>query len=348
MIVYNYSRGDIAMDFSFKLRCLVFNEWLMGGYGNISRLCKKYGMSRKWFYKFKKRFERYGFEGLKDKIRRFPSMPHALSLDKKLIILDYVCDKPRHGAKNITINLALKGIRISEGAIWNYLSSEDLNTRRKRKLWAYGQGKDVLTDKEKHIMKAKKNHIESRKGGELIGVDTFTVSIKNLGKLWQFTGCDTYSSYGWAKIYDEKTSDNAVDFVLEHIVSNAPEGKIQRVVTDRGSEFYSWRSGRLPHNFTDKMIKNGIKHTLTKVAHPWTNGYAERLNQTIWQEFYLPRLSRQFDSIEDLQKELDAFMVEYNFKRMHMGYKLKAGGYKFPGHAFFDTKEACDVIEIKY
>jgi hypothetical protein len=79
-----------------------------------------------------------------------------------------------------------------------------------------------------------------------------------------------------------------------------------------------------------------------------TNGYAERLNQTIWQEFYLSRLSREFASIEELQKELDLFMVEYKFERMHMGYKLKAGGFRFPGHAFFDTKEALDIIEIKY
>jgi transposase len=263
MIVYNCSRGKLLMDYSFKLRCFVFNEWLMGG-AKIKDLCKKYGMSRKWFYKFKKRFEGEGFEGLRDKTRRSPVMPHALSLDKKLIILDYVCDKPRHGAKNISMNLAVKGMRISEGAIWNFLSDEDLNTRRKRKLWAHGQGKDVLTDKEKHIMEAKKNHVESIEPGELVSIDTFTVSVAGLGKIWQYTACDTYSSYGWAKLYIDKTANNSVDFFCNHMLANCPEGKIKRVLTDQGTEFYTARHKDIDGYFTTALRWCDVKHTVTK------------------------------------------------------------------------------------
>ena len=347
MMMYTCSRGDVRMDFSFKLRCVVFEEWVKGGV-KIKYLYKKYGMSRKWFYKFKKRFERYGFEGLRDKVRAFPVMPHALSLDKKLIIMDYICDKPRHGAKNMSINLAAKGVLISEGAIWNFMSKEDLNTRHKRKLWAYGQGKDVLTDKEKHLVEAKKNHVESGSPGELVSLDTFTVSVAGLGKIWQYTACDTYSSYGWAKLYPQRTADNSVDFVFNHVVRNCPEGKIRRFLTDRGIEFYCSRHEGVDGYFTTALRLGNMAHTVTKVQHPWTNGYAERLNQTIWQEFYLSRLSREFQSIDELQKELDSFMADYNFKRMHMGYKLKAGGFKFPGHAFFDTREKEKIIEIKY
>ena len=347
MMVYTYSRGDLSMDFSFKLRCIVFEEWVKGGV-KIKDLCRRYGMSRKWFYKYKKRFERDGFDGLRDKVRSFPVMPHALGLDKKLLIMDYVYDKPRHGAKNMSMNLAAKGIRISEGAIWSFLSKEDLNTRRKRKLWTHGQGKNVLTDKEKHCVEAKKNHIESNVPGELVSMDTFTVSVKGLGKIWQYTACDTYSSYGWAKLYKNKTADNSVDFFCNHMLANCPEGKIKRVLTDQGVEFYCAQHNGVDGYFTICLLHCGVKHTVTKKAHPWTNGYAERLNQTIWQEFYLSRLSREFNCIEELQKELDAFMTEYNFKRMHMGYKLKAGGFRFPGHAFFDIREQQNIIEIKY
>ncbi len=52
-------------------------------------------------------------------------------------------------------------------------------------------------------------------------------------------------------------------------------------------------------------------------------------------------------TIEELQKELDKFMVDYNFKRMHSGYKLKAGGFKFPGHAFYDIRERDKMIEVR-
>lgn len=347
-MVYSVLRGDLLMDFAFKLRCLVFKEWLEG-VSSVCDLCRRHGMSRKWFYKFKKRFELHGFEGLHDKIRSSPIMPHALSLEKRLAILDVVYDKPVRGARYIAMRIVGKGIYISEGAVWNFLFDEDLNTRRKRRLWAEAQGKPgVFTEKERQCMQAKKNHIESYEPGELVSLDTFTVSVAGLGKIWQYTGCDTYSSYGWAKLYFDKIADNSVDFVFNHIVRNSPKGKIKRVLTDQGVEFYSARHPDIDGYFTTALLLGNIKHTVTKVRHPWTNGYAERLNQTIWQEFYLERLSRQFNSIEELQKELDAFMTEYNFKRVHTGYKLKAEGLRFPAHAFYDIRERQDTITIKY
>lgn len=346
--MYTVFRGDVFMDFAFKMRCIVFKEWIDGA-SNVRDLCKKYGMSRKWFYKFKKRFELCGFDGLRDKIRRSPPMPHTLPLEKRLAILDVIYDKPVRGQKYIQGSLQAKGIRISEGAIWNFLSSEGLNTRRKRRLWAESQGKTgIFTEKERQYMQAKRHHVESKNPGELVSLDTFTASVKGLGKIWQYTGCDTYSSYGWAKLYRDKTADNSVDFVFNHIVRNCPEGKIKRVLTDQGTEFYCSRHKDVDGYFTVALLHGDIEHTVTKKAHPWTNGYAERLNQTIWQEFYLSRLARGFNTIEDLQSELDAFMIEYNFKRVHTGYKLKAEGLQFPAHAFYDIRERQDTIAIKY
>jgi transposase InsO family protein len=347
-MVYSVLRGDVSMDFAYKLRYLVFKEWLEGT-SSVVDLCKRYGMSRKWFYKFKRRFELHGFEGLHDKARSSPIMPHALSLEKRLAILDAIYDKPVRGQKYIQGALYLKGIHVSEGAIWNFLSSEDLNTRRKRRLWAAGQGKEgVFTEKERQYMQAKLNHVESKEPGELVSIDTFTVNVKGLGKIWQYTGCDTYSSYGWAKIYRDKTADNSVDYVFNHIVRNCPEGKIKRVLTDQGTEFYCARHKGVDGYFTVALSHGDIVHTVTKAKHPWTNGYAERLNQTIWQEFWLSRLARQFNSIEELQKELDAFMTDYNFKRVHTGYKLKAEGLRFPAHAFYDIRKRQDTITTKY
>ena len=100
--------------------------------------------------------------------------------------------------------------------------------------------------------------------------------------------------------------------------------------------------------FTIALRSHCIRHSVTKAAHPWTNGYAERLNQTIWQEFYIGRLDKIYTSLEELNKDLFAFMRYYNFRRVHSGYKLVAEGYRCPGHAFFDTRERRNVIELKY
>ena len=346
-MVYNGFDGGVFMDYAYRMRCIVFDEWLRGGI-TVKDLCKKYNFSRKWFYKFKKRFLKYSYEGLKNKVRKKPLMPHAIGYEKKLGIMDYVYEYPTHGPRRICMGLRQKGFIISEGGIYNTLLKENMNTRWRRRRWAEYQGKPTLTEKEKLCMNAKKNHIDSRFPGQLISMDTFTTSIKGIGKIYQYTACDTYSSYGWAKVYYRKTSDNAVDFLVNHILKTVPAFKIKRVLTDQGTEFYSARNKDVESYFARICRKNNIRHSVTKKGHPWTNGYAERLNSTIWQEFYLCLLPKPYASIEALDEDLNKFMKHYNWDRMHSGYKLKKGGYQFPGHAFFDTKEADKIIEIKY
>jgi transposase InsO family protein len=328
----------------FEIRKNIIDDWR---YRKLhwKEITYKYRIGKVWFYELRKRFLEKGYDGLRDKIRDNSNRPHRVNWEEKLKILSYVYDNPTHGPERIGRELVP---RICHATVWNVLKRENLNTRRKRRLWAHYQGRPVLTQKEKHLLLAKDRHIESYKPGELVSIDTFTASVKGLGKIWQYTACDTYSSYGWAWAYYSKTSNNAVDFFMNHIRGTVPTRKVKRVLTDRGTEFYNIKGTERDSPFTNALKASGIKHTVTKVAHPWTNGYAERLNQTIWQEFYLCRLERPYASIEAFNKDLHAFMRYYNFNRRHTGYKLKEGGYEYPGHAFFDVRESSNIIEIKY
>lgn len=325
-----------------RLRKKIFHDWIYHGLGHKDIKCK-YGFGKTWFYKYRQRYIKYGEKGLEEPVRKKPILPCAVDLAAKLKVLDYIYDNPTHGPKRITNELSLS---ICPKSVWNFLKAENLNTRYKRRLWAEFQGKPVLTEKERSYMAAQHRHIESNKPGELISMDTFVVNIKGLGKIFQWTACDTYSSYGWAKLYLRKTADQTLDFLENHILKNAPENKIKRVLTDQGVEFYSARHRKTNWQLEKLCKRYNIKHSVTKRAHPWTNGYAERLNQTIWQEFYLCRLSTAFTSLEDVQKQLDEFMRDYNFKRMHTGYKLSESGYRYPAHAFFDVKEHNKLVSV--
>lgn len=337
-----YRMKDI--DRVLELRKNMIEDWRYRGM-HWRDIAYKYRVSKEWFYKLRKRFLESGYDGLKDKVRDNSNRPRRIGTKEKLEILDYIYENPTHGPDRIAWDFIP---HISHRTLWKFLVKEDLNTRRKRRLWAESQGKPTLTQKEKQVLAAKHRHIESYRPGELVSVDTFTTSVKGLGRIWQCTACDTYSSYGWAKVYYSKTSDNAVDFFINHIFKNMPMSKIKRVLTDQGTEFYNFKNKENDSPFTNALRAHGVIHTVTKVAHPWTNGYVERLNQTIWQEFYLCRLERPFASIEALNKELYAFMRYYNFNRKHTGYKLKLGGLEYPAHAFFDVKESHKVVEIKY
>ncbi len=330
-------------DRALEMRRRIIDDWRWRKL-TWQEITYKYGISKAWFYKLRKRFIKNDYEGLKDKVRDNTNRPHALGWEDKLKIMDYIYDNPTHGPDRMARELTPK---MCAKTVWNLLKKEDLNTRRKRRLWAHHQGKPVLTKKEEAHMNAKYNHVQSTSPGELISVDTFTLSVKNWGRLWQYTACDTYSSYGWARLYLAKNSDSTINFI-EYILDSVPEGKIKRILTDQGTEFYSARYRKTLDCINDVLKKHGIKHTVTKVAHPWTNGYAERLNQTIWQEFYLCRLDKTYQYLGQLRRQLEAFMRYYNFKRRHSGYKLVEGGYEFPAHAFFDIREREKVVEIKY
>lgn len=329
-------------DVVFRLRKKIFHDWVYNGL-TWKDIKSAYGFGKTWFYKYRKRYIQYGENGLKDRIRNNSFRAHALALEKKLAILDSVYDNPGYGPKRIAYNLPFK---ISSKIVWSFFKKESLNTKLKRRLWAESQGKSVLTAKEKRCMSAKHNHIESTKPGELVCMDTFWVNVKNLGRIYQWTACDSYSSYGWAKVYPNKYCDHTVDFLENHIVKNAPAGKIKRILTDRGCEFCYPATGASNAQMERVCQRYNIIHSVTKPAHPWTNGYAERLNQTIWQELYLCRLSQPFSSLEELQKELDEFMRYYNFRRIHTGYKLMESGYRYPAHAFFDVKEHNKLVSV--
>ena len=174
---------------------------------------------------------------------------------------------------------------------------------------------------------SKSRHIEAPYAGYLVGIDVFYVGcLKNIGRIYQLTACDCFSSFGWAKLYLHKTADSAVDFLETELLPKAGNVVIQRLLQDNGKEFTTHFSGA-NHKFKQACERNNIRQNFTRTKHPWTNGYTERLNQTILDEFYSVALRKKiYTSVEELQKDLDEFMYYYNFQRSHQGYKLKRNG----------------------
>ena len=63
-----------------------------------------------------------------------------------------------------------------------------------------------------------------------------------------------------------------------------------------------------------------IDHTRTKAKSPQTNGIVERYHKTMLNEFYRIAFRKKiYATIGELQKDLDAWMTEYNEVRPHQG-----------------------------
>jgi hypothetical protein len=84
-------------------------------------------------------------------------------------------------------------------------------------------------------------------------------------------------SFGAAKVCDNKTTKISTNVVENHLVKEVTPVKIERILTDCGTEYVTWHEEAIPAHEGEKTCNRlRIKHTTTKVKHPWTNGYGER------------------------------------------------------------------------
>lgn len=93
---------------------------------------------------------------------------------------------------------------------------------------------------------------------------------------------------------------------------------VKAILTDNGREF----CGRDTHPYELYLALNDIEHRRTKIRSPKTNGFAERFNRTALDEFFRSAFREKFyESVEELQNDLDEWLYYYNYERPHLGYR---------------------------
>jgi transposase InsO family protein len=290
---------------------------------NISAACRMFGVSRTVYYKYKQRYVTYGMEGLKDKDRSTPVMPNATKAKVVDKVLEVAKRYPTYGPARLANEL---GSIVCAATVYNILARHSLSKKLDRLLSLQDIPADIKISPilARKLALAKPAQVFSPRPGYMLSVDTFYVcTLKGVGRIYQFTAIDTNSSFGAAYLYADKTADSAVDFMARTLsLFKALAIVIFSVLTDNGKEYTShWGDS---HVFEEYLAKEAIKHKYTKVRCPWTNGYAERFNRTLLEEFYQPALmSKNYASIKELQADLDRYLYFYNFQRTHQGYRLK-------------------------
>ena len=297
--------------------------------GNISEACRKLGVSRQHYYDIKRTIDEEGLEGLLEKSRRIPRIGNRVAPEIEQKLLDYSLEFPTHGQARVANELRKQGIQISPGgvrSVWLRHNLEVKKLRLKRlEKWA-AENSEVLTESQvKALEEAKEEkeahgEIESPHPGFLLAQDTCYMGyIKGVGRIYQQTAIDTHSNMGFAKLYLEKTSLSAADFLNDKVLPFFDEHAIciQRVLTDNGSEFCGRQES---HPYELFLHLNGIEHTRTKVRKPQTNGAVERLNQTIQDEFYSVAFRKKlYRTVEEIQEDLEVFLQYYNRERTNQG-----------------------------
>lgn len=184
----------------------------------------------------------------------------------------------------------------------------------------------ILTETQVQALEKKKHddeacgEIETAHPGYLGSQDTFYVgTLKGVGRVYQQTYIDTYCKVAHAKLYTTKTPITGADLLNDKVLPFYEENDLPvlRILTDRGTEYCGKAEA---HDYQLYLAIHDIDHTKTKARHPQTNGICERFHKTILQEFYQVTFRKKvYETIEQLQADLDVWMTYYNYERTHQG-----------------------------
>ena len=299
--------------------------------GNISKACKMMGVSRDTFYRYKDAVDEGGVESLFDQNRRVPNRKNRVDPNIEQAVSEYAIEQPAHGQVRVSNELRKKGIFVSPSGVRSVWLRHDLaNFKQRLKALEAKVAEDglILTESQVQALERKKlddeacGEIDTAHPGYLGSQDTFYVgTFKGVGRVYQQTYVDTYSKVAHCKLYTTKTPITAADVLNDRVLPfyASEELPVLRILTDRGTEYCGKAES---HDYQLYMAINDIEHTKTKVRHPQTNGICERFHKTILQEFYQPSLRRKlYESVEQLQQDLDEWLDYYNNERTHQGKK---------------------------
>lgn len=160
-------------------------------------------------------------------------------------------------------------------------------------------------------------------------IDCFYLPKMNGIRLYAYLAVDRATRMVFIRIYRRKNQESAADFLTQALAFFP--FRIHHVLTDNGREFSVkgqpgfGRIGKRMSIFEIICEIAGIDYRKTKFKHPWTNGMAERMVQTV--KGHTIKVET-YPDIESMTISVLHFQSIHNFQR-----RLKALKYKTPFQA---------------
>jgi hypothetical protein len=172
-------------------------------------------------------------------------------------------------------------------------------------------------------LKAMNNHLQVRTdaaagGHSLVQESFFVCTVKNVGdipgtgSIYVETVVDCDSGMAFAKFYPARNAAYAVDILVSTVIPFLRSHKIaiEQVFTRKTEEYCGLP---LAHAYETFLMRAQIRHVSFAHSDLALTHCCEDFYQVLLREFVPPLLRKKFDpSFDEIQKELDAFVDEYN------------------------------------
>jgi transposase InsO family protein len=167
---------------------------------------------------------------------------------------------------------------------------------------------------------------ERSKPGELWQTDiTSYVLTRSRVRVYLTVFLDDFSRYvvSWSLATHQRSA-----LVCEALMEGIERfGKPEEVLSDQGRQYFAWRG---KSDFQRLLVREGIRHVVSRTHHPETLGKCERLWETIGTELWQ---RTQPQDLGEARERLAHYFAHYNHFRPHQGI----GGY-VPADRFFGAE----------
>lgn len=273
---------------------------------NVSLVCRHFGISRKTFHKWLKRFNELDLTSLEEHSRAPKHVRRPDYTTKELIRVEKLKQRyPTAGREKLAV-----------------LYLEDFG--QPIKAWSLRR---IIHDKgwyAQRAIKTRRQKVQTRvikkkrlteltlkaQTGFLVECDGITIYFSNQ-KRYIFTAIDYHTRFGFAYMYKTKGSANAADFLRRLVLLFG--GSIENIHIDNGSEFMK--------EFVVAAQNLQINLYHARPYQPKDKPFIERFNGNLQQEWI--DLGHLTSDVDQFNTNLTDYLIYYNFKRPHHGLGLQ-------------------------
>jgi len=264
----------------------------------ITDVATRHGVNRRTLHRWLVRYASGGLGALADHSSKPDRCPHQISPEVEARIVSLRRAHPGWGPRTILNRLRRE------------LDEAPSRSAVYRALVRHG----LIEPKKRRRRREDYRRWERSRSMELWQMDVVgEIFLSDGTKLSAVTGIDDHSRFCvCAKLVVRATAKPVCDSLVEALRRH---GIPEQILTDNGKVFTGKLARKPAVVLFDRICHdNGIKHILTAPYSPTTTGKIERLHKTMRKEFFA---DKSFDTLEQAQAALDAWVNDYNTNREH-------------------------------
>ena len=274
---------------------------------SFSELCRRFGISRKTGYKWRKRYLAEGDSGLHDRSRRPSRSPGRTPSELEQAIVELRDEHPAWGGRKLRAVLLKRG--------YDSPSASTITAILRR------HGRVNPADSRKH---QRWKRFERPEPNELWQMD-FKGEFKVCSDwCYPLTIIDDHSRYSLALEACVNQRRETVIDRLRRVFSTY--GIPRAIYVDNGNPWGTPHRG-FPHTRTSVwLLRHDIQVIHGKPHHPQGRGKLERFHRTLDQEVLQ---GRNFATFSDVQSAFDPWRTIYNHERPHQALKMTVPAQRY-------------------